>query len=223
MKRWQCTVCKYIHTGETPPEKCPVCGVSGKKFVLLEDEANGQVPGKPPAPSETQSMGPPAEKPEKPRPAPKPAPPPAPATLYGKIIQFMLKHHAHPISVHFPNGILPVAVVLFVLAWLFNCELFVKAGFINLVFVILALPLVLFSGFMEWTKKYNQAMTLVFKIKILAATVTTSACVILVVWYLIDPLVLSSSLAWMFVLVNIVMLAAAGIAGLIGGKLVFKD
>ena len=224
MKRWQCSVCKYIHTGDTPPEKCPVCGVSGKKFVLLADEVEIQGPGKPPASTAARAQGP---SPEKPRPqakaVPKPSPPPAPTTLYGKIIGFMLKHHIHPISVHFPNGILPVSVILFVLAWLFHSELMVKAGFINLIFVILALPLVLFSGFMEWTKKYNQALTLIFKIKILAASLTTASCVIVVVWYLIDPLVLSSSLAWMFILVNIVMLTAAGVAGLIGGRLVFKD
>lgn len=226
MKRWQCSVCKYIHIGDTPPEKCPVCGVSGKKFVLLEDEVDIQGPAKPQASTAAKAQGHSAEKPKiqaKSAPAPKPSPAPVPATLYGKIIGFMLKHHIHPISVHFPNGILPVSVILFFLAWLFDSELMVKTGFINLIFVILALPLVLFSGFMEWTKKYNQALTLIFKIKILAASLTTASCVIVVVWYLIDPLVLSSSLAWMFILVNIVMLTAAGVAGLIGGRLVFKD
>jgi len=226
MKRWQCSVCKYIHTGDTPPEKCPVCGVSGKKFVLLEDEAEIQGSEKPTASAAAKAQGPSAEQPRpqtKAGPAAKPSPPPAPATLYGKLIEFMLKHHIHPISVHFPNGILPVSVILFVLAWLFDSELMVKAGFINLIFVILALPLVLFSGFMEWTRKYNQALTLIFKIKILAASLTTASCVIVVAWYLIDPLVLSSSLAWIFILVNIIMLTAAGVAGLIGGRLVFKD
>jgi rubrerythrin len=33
-KKWKCTLCGYIHTGETPPEKCPVCGASSDKFVL---------------------------------------------------------------------------------------------------------------------------------------------------------------------------------------------
>jgi len=135
----------------------------------------------------------------------------------------MIKHHAHPVTVHTPNGILPAAVMLFILAWLFDSSLFIKAGFINLVFVILALPVVLFSGILEWQKKYMGAMSPIFKIKILAATVTTSACAISVIWYLINPQVLASSKAWIFVLLNLVMLASAGIAGHIGGKLVFKD
>lgn len=213
MKKWQCSVCKYIHTGETPPEKCPVCGVGSEKFVLIDagDDAPAPAAEKPAAPAATAPS-----KPSTPAPA-------KPENLYERIIGFMIKHHAHPVSVHFPNGILPVAVVLFLLAWVFNTELFAKAGFINLVFVILALPFVLFSGIIEWKKKYNQALTTIFKIKIMAAALTTTACIISVVWYLMNPDVLSSSNAWIFILVNVIMLASAGIAGLIGGKLVFKD
>ncbi len=32
MKKWVCTVCGYIHEGDTPPEKCPQCGVGADKF-----------------------------------------------------------------------------------------------------------------------------------------------------------------------------------------------
>ena len=42
MKKWQCSVCKYIHEGDEPPEKCPVCGVPASKFVLLEDAAQDE-------------------------------------------------------------------------------------------------------------------------------------------------------------------------------------
>ena len=34
-KRWQCTVCGYIHLGEEPPENCPVCGADHTQFVPL--------------------------------------------------------------------------------------------------------------------------------------------------------------------------------------------
>jgi len=37
MKKWRCTVCGYIHVGETPPEKCPVCGAGKAKFKLVEE------------------------------------------------------------------------------------------------------------------------------------------------------------------------------------------
>ncbi len=208
MKKWQCSVCKYIHKGDDAPDKCPVCGVSEEKFVLLEE-------------TEVAPAVKSAEKPAVKTEAPKP--PLEPKNLYEKITFQMVKHHAHPVTVHMPNGILPAAVILFILAWLFDASLLEKAGFINLIFVILALPIVLFSGVLEWQTKYNKGLTTLFKIKILAASLTTTACLISIIWYLIDPQVLDSSKAWVFILMNLVMLTGAGIAGHIGGKLVFKD
>ncbi|MCL2293254.1 MAG: NADH peroxidase [Spirochaetes bacterium] len=32
MKKWVCSVCGYVHTGETPPEACPQCKVPASKF-----------------------------------------------------------------------------------------------------------------------------------------------------------------------------------------------
>ncbi|WDP85829.1 MAG: rubredoxin [Desulfobacter sp.] len=220
MKKWQCSVCKYIHEGDTPPEKCPVCGVPASKFVLLEDKETPQE-----EPKASQKQEPAKSEPAKivSDPEPEIEPEPIPHTPYEKLTHLMVKHHAHPVSVHMPNGILPAAAALFVLAWLFDYNLFVKAGFINLVFVILALPLVLFSGILEWQKKYNRALTPIFKIKILAATVTTTTCIVSLVWYLVDPNVTASPKAWVFILINLIMLGSAGVAGHIGGKLVFKD
>ncbi len=38
-KEWICTVCGYIAEGDTPPEKCPQCGVPASKFrELTKDE-----------------------------------------------------------------------------------------------------------------------------------------------------------------------------------------
>ena len=33
---WKCTICGYIHTGDNPPEKCPLCGVPADMFVKVE-------------------------------------------------------------------------------------------------------------------------------------------------------------------------------------------
>lgn len=38
-KRWRCTVCGYIHTGDNPPEICPICGVDASFFELVTEEA----------------------------------------------------------------------------------------------------------------------------------------------------------------------------------------
>jgi len=36
-KRWQCTICGYIHEGDIPPETCPVCGADSSQFILLSE------------------------------------------------------------------------------------------------------------------------------------------------------------------------------------------
>jgi rubredoxin len=43
MKKWKCTVCGYVHTGEEPPQKCPVCGAPKSAFVPLDkpEQATG--------------------------------------------------------------------------------------------------------------------------------------------------------------------------------------
>ena len=33
MKKWVCPVCGYVHEGDVPPEKCPLCGAPGEKFL----------------------------------------------------------------------------------------------------------------------------------------------------------------------------------------------
>lgn len=37
MAKWKCTVCGYVHEGDTPPEKCPVCKQPASKFVKIEE------------------------------------------------------------------------------------------------------------------------------------------------------------------------------------------
>ncbi len=37
MKRWQCTVCGYIHEGDEPPEVCPICDAGPDEFELIEE------------------------------------------------------------------------------------------------------------------------------------------------------------------------------------------
>ncbi len=41
MKKFVCTICGYIHEGDTPPEKCPQCGAPKEKFV--EQDASAQL------------------------------------------------------------------------------------------------------------------------------------------------------------------------------------
>jgi len=38
MKKFVCPVCGYVHEGDTPPEKCPLCKVPGEKFNEMTGE-----------------------------------------------------------------------------------------------------------------------------------------------------------------------------------------
>jgi hypothetical protein len=215
VKKWQCTVCGYIHEGEEPPETCPVCGADRSKFVQIVEETSDEKISKvdPKGPETEEKV---ADDPKKPL---------GPLSKYDRIYQLMVKHHVHPISVHIPNGLLPVSVLFIFLAVIFKFTGLSQAAFYNLIFVVFAMPLVLFSGIIVWQKKYNGAMTTLFITKLICGAVVSLTAMILVVWSIVDPgmLALTSTYLIAFLFVNIVMLGAAVTAGFLGGKLVFKD
>ncbi|MBF0113250.1 MAG: rubredoxin [Desulfamplus sp.] len=234
MKKWKCTICRYIHEGDAPPDRCPICKAPASKFILLEPELDEK--------SQNALKIKELERQIEERKAVIEAGRPRLFKLYKALQEQMVKHHAHPISVHFPNGVLPVAVTLFILAFVFEITALTgigasnealssdvisktlsNAGFLNMLFVLFVLPFVIFAGYVEWIKKYNRATTSLFVIKIAAASITTVTCIFNVIWYMADPNVLSSNLSLIFIISNIIMLASAGVAGHLGGKLVFKD
>ena len=49
MKKWKCQVCGYIHTGDQPPAKCPVCGAPQSAFVLIDGPDQNDRSKEPPA------------------------------------------------------------------------------------------------------------------------------------------------------------------------------
>lgn len=212
MKKWECTVCGYIHEGPEPPEECPICGADQSKFIELESEE----------PSETQTDPQDSETEETDE---KYVSSTTATRKYDKFLDLMVKHHVHPVSVHIPNGVLPVAVIFFGLAVVLNFSGLSQAAFYNLVFVVFALPLVLFSGYIEWQKKYGGHLTRFFITKIICAAVVSLTALGLVVCLIINPqaTAATSPHKWLFLSFNFVMLGAAVVAGYLGGKLVFKD
>ena len=39
MTKWVCPACGYTHTGDAAPEKCPLCGVPGAKFICKDADS----------------------------------------------------------------------------------------------------------------------------------------------------------------------------------------
>jgi hypothetical protein len=211
MKKWQCSVCGYIHTGDEPPETCPVCGADRSQFVEITGDVNMDSDQ---GVSQTSMISDSSTDTEA-----------TPTALLDVANNLMVKHHLHPISVHVPNGMVPAIAVFIFLAALFNAPSLSTAAFYNAIFVLLSLPVVLYTGYNEWQKKYKGSMTRIFITKIAAACVVTVTSTIIVTWHFINPEVdqPGSTLRFGFFLLHVVMLAATGVAGFIGGKLVFKD
>lgn len=231
MKKWECLICGYIHEGEEPPDECPICGAGPDQFVEVKspegqkvaDTMESSLPkekplASPPRQEAAEEASPPGAASES---AAKPVqePPPLLETA-GRLI---VEHHLHPIAVHSPNGIIPVAFIFFLLAVLFHSVALDKAAFFNLIVVLLSMPLVLFTGYTAWQRKYRGAMTSVFKIKITASVVATALLCILIAWRAAQPEVITtaSSGRWFFLFLSVLLLGAVGIAGHLGGKLVF--
>ena len=200
MKKWRCSVCNYIHEGEEPPEQCPVCGAEKDKFVAVEEESDQ--PGDALIQEDATA---------------------APVTVAEKITAQIIENHLHPISVHGPNGIIPMVVLFIGLAVVMQIESFGNAAYFSMIFVLLNMPPVLYSGYITWKEKYNGEMTPLFKKKIAASAVATFLLCALVFWRTVRPDILSDASLdrFIFLFWSIAMLGAVGLAGHLGGQLVF--
>lgn len=231
MKKWKCLICGYIHTGEEPPEKCPVCGAPRSQFVeVTEPDAPTPKPAAAPAgakPSPREAK--PAAEPPRPAAAITPAEPepesPFKDSRYRWLFDLLTKYHGHPISVHIPNGLLPISILFIVLSAIFSLKGMASAATYNFGVVALAMPLVLFTGYVDWQNRFRGALTEVFIVKIACGIVVTVTAWFLFIWLLFNPAVITtpqpSRVA--FFVINLIMLVAASTAGWYGGKLVFRD
>lgn len=210
MKRWQCTVCGYIHNGPEPPEKCPVCGAPKSKFIELRDELEPHNAG----PKEQLQD---AQKEE--------IEPGQEESRRSRLQELLVKFHAHPIAVHIPNGVLPLTVLFCFLAAAFNSPSLSSAAKWNTIFITLSMPLVILTGLNDWQKRFEMRMSRVFLIKMVCAGIVSLLSASLSVWWLTQPdiLINQSADSGFFLFLYIIDFVAAAVAGWYGGKLVFPN
>lgn len=212
-RRWRCSVCGYVHEGDEPPAKCPLCGADGSlfeevdadgKLLTGEDDDEAIAAG-----ASTSDTSPVQEG----------------STIFDKIAKLSYSFHLHSIHTHFPNGILPVIVAFLGLSIYFKITSLETAAFYNSIAVLLVLPVVIFTGYIEWQKRYKGIKTMVFITKIICALVVLASVNVLVFWRVIDPAVATegSVSQMLYFAVAAVALGAAGIAGHLGGKLAFAS
>jgi uncharacterized membrane protein len=227
MKKWRCKVCGYVHEGPEPPDECPVCGADKSEFEEVIEPSSGIGDGLP-GHGETSSVSETSSPETEPVSVARDSDAQGAAAsggLFQSITGLMLKHHLHPISVHIPNGVLPVSVLFIIIGVLFEYSALQTAALFNMGFVVLTIPFVLFTGYIEWRNRYQKALTHIFITKIIAAIVVSITSITSVVWWIMVPDVLQASYSarWIFLALILIMFFAATVAGFIGGKLVFKD
>ena len=130
----------------------------------------------------------------------------------------------HPIFVHFPQGLFPVAFASFFLYVATGREEFETAAFVVAAFGALASPVSTITGFLDWKIRYKGYMTSVFKIKIVGgfALIGLSASAVLLRYLVpgVADLPLSGP-GWGYAGLLGACLATCVVLGHYGGKLVF--
>jgi len=198
-KTWRCTVCGYLHTGDQPPEICPVCKVDASKFELVEEPA-------------ATAAEQPVNKLDKYK---------AEALAFAK--EMKMAFVPHGVAAHFPNALLPT-LVLFLLLFLLSGQVsFEATSFYLLIVTILAVPPTFATGVYDWKKKYGGELTPIFRKKLILGAVLFVLGSVAMLWRLFFPDVLTSGgfSACAYSILLFTLLGCVTLLGHYGGMLVF--
>ncbi len=130
--------------------------------------------------------------------------------------------HTHHITSHFTNGLLPVGALLLTLYYFTGNANFEISAFYCFVFVLLFAPLVFFSGFTDWKKRFKGKTTRIFRHKIIFGTLLMLTSILIVAWRMVDPSVANpeTGLRYIYIALAYMNLAFVSYLGHLGGKFV---
>jgi len=167
LKRWRCSVCGYLHTGDTPPEVCPVCGVGSEKFVLIEESAPSSEPV-----VATEANPKEDEPPEVKAPEDKPAP--------SKIMNFIGEMQAsfkpHPVMAHFPNALIPTLGLFLAITVVLRVKTLDHGIYLLLGVICLSAILTLATGIYSWQRHFGGARSKIFHRKLILGVCLVLIC-----------------------------------------------
>jgi len=131
--------------------------------------------------------------------------------------------HLHSISVHFTNGLYPVAVFFLVLYEIFQQDSFRLTYYNLIVFLSFSAPVSFFTGLIEWKQKYKGARVGIFLKKIKFGLVLLCLGGLSALWVLLSPEILLDSgiLHFIFIILNLAIIPIVIYLGYLGGRLVF--
>lgn len=132
--------------------------------------------------------------------------------------------HLHPIFVHFPQALFPVAFGAFCLYFATGVREFETGASVCALFGLLAAPVTTATGFFDWWNRYQAYLTSVFKIKITGSFILMAlgASAALLRAFHPDLAVLPlGALGWAYFALLAACTATCVVLGHYGGKLVF--
>ena len=132
--------------------------------------------------------------------------------------------HLHPIFVHFPQALFPVAFAALSTYLMTEVRQFETGAFVCALFGLLAAPVTTATGFFDWWNRYQAYMTSVFKIKITGSFVLMALAGPAVVLRAFHPnlaILPLGALGWAYFGLLAACTATCVVLGHYGGKLVF--
>ena len=192
-KIWRCTVCGYLHEGETPPELCPVCHADASKFVLVG---------------------------ETPEDEPSAATPAGSSGLFREMLDVFVPH---AVAAHFPNALIPTLALFLVLFLVSGQASLDSAAYFLLLVVFPAVPITFATGVYDWKTLHAGARAPIFRRKIILASLLLVLTSLAVFWRWQQPQLLQDGGWPMavFLLLVVMMLGCVTLLGHYGGMLVF--
>lgn len=130
----------------------------------------------------------------------------------------------HPIFVHFPQALFPVALASFLLFLATGAAAFETGAYLMSAFGLAFSPVTMITGYIDWKVRYKGYMTSVFKIKIVTGFVLIGLSLAAVLLRALVPetaLLPLSGLGWIRAGLLTGCVASCVVEGHYGGKLVF--
>lgn len=133
------------------------------------------------------------------------------------------RYQLHPIAVHIPNGMVPVAGIFMAAGCLFQIQGLVFAAYVNLAVITLSMPGVILTGIASWQHRYKGATTALFRTKLVCSALVLAGAVLILLFQALYPVNVHrlTGSAKALVAAYLLLLIPTIRAGSLGGKLVF--
>ncbi|SCY07756.1 hypothetical protein [Desulfoluna spongiiphila] len=129
----------------------------------------------------------------------------------------------HPIAVHIPNGMVPVAGLFMAAGCLLEVQGLVFAAYVNLAVIFLSMPGVIATGIASWQHRYKGASTPLFRTKLICSVLVFAGAGLILLVQTLWPVNVHrlTTSAKILAAAYLLLLAPTIRAGSLGGKLVF--